>query len=188
MTTITIPRRLMRPVSTRPARRAVAIGFGATLLAGVAIAVATSVAIGAAAAGTVLPGITVGGVELSGLDRAAATQRLEDQLPSLSTGQATIVVGDGREVVAYADLDASSGPSAMVAAGLGIGRDGSALAASRARPRNLARPASLPLIVHPYDTEAIDATAAAIAGQSSTEPDAAAVVADGAAFDLSPSE
>ena len=103
---LTIPRRLMRPVSTRPARRAVAIGFGATLLAGLAIAVATSVAIGAAAAGTVLPGITVGGVELSGLDRAAATQRLTDELPSLSTGQATIVVGDGREVVAYADARA----------------------------------------------------------------------------------
>lgn len=188
MTTITIPRRLMRPVSTRPARRAVAIGFGATLLAGLAIAVATSVAIGAAAAGNVLPGITVGGVELSGLDRAAATQRLEEELPSLSTGQATIVVGDGSEVVGYAEVGRRYETSAMVDAALGIGRDGSPFADGLARLRNLARPASLPLIVHAYDADAIDATAAAIAEQFSTVPVDAAVVADGTMFEVSPSE
>lgn len=188
MTTITIPRRLMRPVSTRPARRAVAIGFTVTLLGGLAIAVATSVAIGAAAAGTVLPGITVGGVELSGLDRAAAIERLERELPSLSTGHATFVVGDEREVVAYADLGRRYETSAMVDAALGVGRDGSPFADGLVRLRNLARPASLPLVVHAYDEEAIQATTAAIAEAFSTEPVEAAIVADGTAFEVTPSQ
>ena len=188
MTTITVPRRLMRPVSTRPARRAVAIGFSITILAGLVIAVATSLAIGAAAAGTILPGITVGGVDVSGLDRAAATERLEGALPSLSTGQATIVVGAEREIVEYAELGRRYETSAMVDGALGIGRDGSPFADGLARLRNLARPASLPLVVHAYDENAIAATAAALADQFSTPAVDAVVVPDGTTFEVTPSQ
>lgn len=164
-----------------------AIGFSLTLLAGLVIVVGTSLAIGAAAAGTVLPGVTVGGVELSGLDRAAATERLEGALPSLSTGQATIVVGDEREVVSFAELGRRYETSAMVDAALGVGRDGSPFADGLARLRNLANPVSLPLVVHAYDADAIEETSAAIAERFSWPVTDAAVVQSGIAFEVSPS-
>ncbi len=188
MTTITAPGRLMRPISTRPARRAMAIGFSAALLLGLLAIVAASVAIGASAAGNVLPGVTVGGVELSGLDRAAATERLEAALPSLSTGQATIVVGAANEVVPYADLGRRFETAAMVDAALGVGRDGNPIFDGLARLRNLANPATLPLLVHAYDAEAIEGISASIAEQFTWAPIDAAISREGASFAVSASE
>ena len=143
---MTVPGRLMRPVATPPARRATIIAFAATLLAGLAIIAAISAAIGFAAGDTVLPGITVGGVELSGLSREEAADRLSSELPSLSEGNATVVVGDEEMTVPFAELGRDYETEAMVDAALGIGRDGNALADGIARLRNLANPAALPVI------------------------------------------
>ncbi|MGH2418856.1 MAG: VanW family protein [Candidatus Limnocylindria bacterium] len=187
MTTLTIPNRLMRPVSTRPARRGALIGFAATLIAGIAIAAAISLGIGVTAAGSVLPGVTIGGVELSGLDRAGAVSRLDDALPSLSAGSATIVVDGEREVVTFADLGRRYETEAMVDAALGVGRDGNVLADGLARLRNLANPAALPLLVHAFDADALDATVAALLERFSVDPIDATVTAAGASFTVSPS-
>ena len=187
MTTLTIPNRLMRPVSTRPARLGALIGFTTTLVAGVAIAAAISVGIGLTAAGTVLPGVTIAGVELGGLDRAAAADRLTRALPSVSAGSATIVVDGEREVVSFADLGRRYETEAMVDAALGVGRNGNVLADGLARLRNLANPASLPLLVHAFDADAMDATVAALLERFSVDPIDAAVTAQGATFTVSPS-
>ena len=187
MTTMTLPGRLMRPVATPPARRATLIGFGATLLGALLIIGAVSAAIGMAAAGTILHGVTVGGVELSGLSREAAAERLTAELPSLTTGQAVLVVGDDEAVIEYAELGRGYETQDMVDAALGIGRSGNPLTDGLDRLRNLARPAALPVIVHAYDADALERTAGAVAERFTIPAVEAAVVADGATYEVTPS-
>ncbi|MGH2402247.1 MAG: hypothetical protein ACRDE6_06010, partial [Candidatus Limnocylindria bacterium] len=156
MTTITIPGRLMRPVATPPARRATLIGFGATLLAGLIIIVGLSAGIALAAADRVLPNVSVAGVTLSGLGRQAATERLTAELPSLSTGSATLLIGDDEATVSFADVGRGYELDAMVDAAFGVGRDDNPLADGIARLRALVHPAALPVIVHAYDAEPME--------------------------------
>jgi len=178
----------MRPVATPPARRATLIGFGATLIGGLLTIAAISGAIGLAAAGTILPGIAVGGVELSGLSREAAAERLTAALPSLSAGKAMLLVGDEQTSVAFADLGRRYETQAMVDAAYGIGRDGTLLADGIARLRNLANPAALPVIVHAYDADALERVSAEIGERFTVSAVDAAVVADGTTFTVTPSE
>ncbi|MGZ8515546.1 MAG: hypothetical protein ACXWXA_10950, partial [Candidatus Limnocylindrales bacterium] len=104
MTTLTLPRRLFRPVATPPARRSMLIGFFATLGAGLLALVLVSVGIGVASEGQVLAGVRVGGVEVGGMDREAARDRLVERLPALDTGRAVVVAGGVEEAVTYTEL------------------------------------------------------------------------------------
>jgi vancomycin resistance protein YoaR len=187
MTTITVPSRLFAPVTTHPARRGLLIGFASTLTLGVLLTAAVSVAIGVMAANSILPGITVGGVELGGLGQAAATERLEASLPSLSSGQATLEVDGEETVVPYADVGRRHDLEAMVDAAFGIGRDPNPLLAGLDRLRNLAAPATLPVLVHAFDAGALDAAAADVADRFTLEPVEAKVTSEGATFTVSPS-
>jgi vancomycin resistance protein YoaR len=187
MTTITFPGRLMRPVATRPARRALLIGFAATLLGGALVIAAIAASIGIVAGATVMPGVTAAGVPLGGLSREAAAERLIANLPSLTTGQATIVVGDELAVVEYADVGRGYETAAMVDAAFGIGREGSPIADGIARLRNLAHPATLPVVVHAYDADAIERIASEIAERFSQAAVDASVEASGATFRVTPS-
>ena len=187
MTTTTLPGRLMRPVATPPARRATLIGFGATLFAGLLIVAAISAAIGMASAGTILPGITVGGVELSGLGRGAAAERLSTELPSLAAGEAVLVVGDEEAVVEYAEIGRGYETDAMVDAAIGVGRDGNPLVDGIDRLRNLANPVALPVIVHAYDEDALERASAEVAERFTVPAVDASVVADGATYEITES-
>ena len=64
-------------MASPPARRGLAVGFLATLATGMLVISGISIAIGVAAANTVHSGVTIGGVNLAGLDRAAAIGRLQ---------------------------------------------------------------------------------------------------------------
>lgn len=188
MTTITLPGRLMRPMATPPARRATLIAFGATLIAGLLIITAASVAIGIAAAGTVLPGISVGGVDLGGLSREGAAERLSAQLPSLTSGKATLVVGGEETVVPYAEIGRGYEIDAMVDAAFGVARSGNPVTDGIARLRNFANPAALPVAVHAYDADAIERVAADVATRFTLAASDASVVATGATYEVTPSQ
>ena len=188
MTTMTLPGRLMRPVATPPARRASFIGFGATLLGGLAVIAAISAAIGIAAADRILPGVSVGGVELSGLSPAAAAERLTTELPSLSSGEASLVVGEEEATVGYAEIGRGYETEAMVDAAFGIGRDGNLVADGLDRLRTVANPVMLPILVHAYDTNALERVSADIAERFTIPAVDAAVVAEGATYEVTPSE
>lgn len=187
MTTITVPNRLMRPVATWPARRAVLIGFGATLLTGIVAAAAVSLTVAAAAVGTVLPGVTVGGIEIGGLDRAAAVRRLSDALPAMDSGEAIVIVDGQRRAIGYAELGRRYELDVMVDSAIGLGRAANPVTDAIARLRNLANPASLPLLVHRFDADALDAEAAAIAERFTTGAVDATVTSAGATFTVNPS-
>jgi vancomycin resistance protein YoaR len=185
MTTITMPRRLMRPISTRPARRGVLIGFLATLLAGAILLVGLSAGLMLAARGTVLAGVTTGGVSLAGLERGEAIDRLSERLPSLSDGAATITAGQVSQEVAFADLGRRHELDAMVDRALAVGRTGNPLADGLAHLRAFVHPTALPVVVHPYDEAAMERIAAEVAAAVSTEPVDAMVTSDGATFSAS---
>jgi vancomycin resistance protein YoaR len=179
MTTLTLPRRLIRPVATPPARRSMLIGFFGTLGAGLLALLLLSAGIGVASEGQVLVGVRVGGVEVGGMDREAARARLVERLPTLDTGQAVIVADGVEESVTYAELGRGYELDAMLDAALEVGRDGGPLADGIARLRALARPTSLPVVVHPYDPAALDAVATRVSRAVSLHPVEAHVDRDG---------
>lgn len=185
MTTITAQRRIIAPVATSPARRALLTGFGATLVVGFAVLAGTAFAVGAMASGTVMPGVTVGGIELGGLDDAAAGERLSDALPSLSAGEAVVVVDGHRSRVGYGELGRRHDVAAMVEAAMGVGRASNPIADGIASLRTLVHATSLPLVVHPYDADALAAEAAAIAERFSVDPVDARVQRSGTTFTAS---
>ena len=186
MTTATLPRRLFRPVATPPARRSMLIGFFGTLAIGLVALVAMSGVVGLTSEGQILSGVRVGGVEVGGLTRAEAEARLAAELPSLSAGTATIVAGDVTETVSYEELGRGYELDAMLDAAADVGRDGGIIGDGIARLRSLARPTSLPVIVHAYDPDALDAAAERVASAVSVDPVEAAVTADDG-FEVTPS-
>src|SRR5262245_60859918 len=139
MTTATLSRRIFRPMATRPARRSMLIGFTATLAIGLVLLVAASVAVGLSAGANVIGGVSVAGVALAGLDRAAAADRLSTELPALDTGRAVVVVGDTEVAVPYAELGRGYETDAMLDAAFGVGRSGDPLADGIDRLRSLVR-------------------------------------------------
>lgn len=188
MTTMTLPGRLMRPVATPPARRATLIGFAATLLAGLIIIVGISVGIGLASAGTVLPGVSTAGVDLSGLSREAAVARLSAELPSLSAGTATIAVDGEETTVGYGDLGRRYDTGAMVDAAFGVGRAGDPVTDALDRLRNLVHPVTLPVTVHAYDEDALARISSETADQFTVAAVDAAVTSEGTTYTVTPSK
>ena len=179
MTTTTLPRRISLPFRTPRARRSFAIGFLGTLLIGLMILTAVSVAVALTSRGTVLPGVSVGGVDLTGLDRDAAAARLEDELPSLSVGSATVVADGIESVVSYAELGRGYEVEAMLDDAFRVGRGGGPFTDGIQRLRSLVTETSLPVRVHAFDSESLDASAAAIARAVSEYPvDARVTVPD----------
>src|SRR6187431_2217466 len=68
------------------------IGFAATLLLGLLLLLGASIGVALGQANHVMPGVSVGGVQLGGLDREAAAARLAAELPSLDQGSISLSV------------------------------------------------------------------------------------------------
>jgi vancomycin resistance protein YoaR len=180
MTALTLPRRLIRPVGSHPGRRSVLVGFSATLLAGLLLLAAASIAIGIAAGSRVLSGVSVGDVTVAGLDSSAVADHLRQQLPAVHTGQATVRVGETELTVPFGELGRRYQVEEMVDAALAVGRTGNPLTDAVARLRSIVHPTSLPILVHAYDADALAATAGTIASEASDHPVEARVVRDDA--------
>ena len=163
MTTTTLSRSrfdIAGALSTPSRRRAALLGFVLTLLVGLLLLTAISLAVAISSAGRVMPRVNVAGVELGGLDRSAAGERLLASLPSLSSGTATLVVDGEPVTVAYHRIGRGYELDAMLDAAFGVARDGNPLTDAIARLRTLARGSSVPATVHAYDPDAIDAVIA----------------------------
>ena len=187
MTTVTLPRRLGLPRLARPSWRAGLVGLAGTLLAAALLLTAASLAIGITSQGLILPHVTVAGVDVGGLSRADAQARLEAALPSLTTGRATVVVGTTETVVPYSDIGRGYEMGVMLDAAFGVGRDGDPVSDAVARLRTVAVGVGLPVEVHAFDPDAIDAVAATIAQNMSWPAVDASVTAEGTTFTASPS-
>jgi vancomycin resistance protein YoaR len=161
-----------------PQVRGFMVGFGATLLAALLVTVGAALAIGLMNQGRVLPGVSIGGVELGGLDRAAAEDRLASVLPSLATGAATLEIGGQAVTVPYAEIGRGYELGAMADAAFGTGREANPVASTIARLRDVVHGTVLPVQVHAYDLDAINNVAIQLALRFATPAVDASVAVD----------
>ena len=114
----------------RPRHRAkvrFAVAFLVSLLVGLVLGAGALYAYDSEYTGRVLPGVSVGGVDLSGLTPEEAAARLESAFAHFGQGQA-IVAGGGFEMpIDYADIDRRPDVERMVAEAMAHGRSGNAV-------------------------------------------------------------
>lgn len=182
-TALRSPRAIFRRVS---GPRGALLGFLATLSIALIALVGTSTAVGLSSSGRILPGVTMGGIAIGGLDRAAAAAHLEAQLPSLSTGQATVIVDGESAVVPFAEIGRGYELDRMVDAAYAVGREGHPFITTGARVRSVLASTEMPVIVHAFDRDALDAVAVRLALRFSGPPSAAAVTLVDGAFVVEP--
>jgi vancomycin resistance protein YoaR len=187
------PRALFLPGA---ARRGFLLGFVGTLVVGLFLFIGLSVGIGIAYDGRVMPGVRVGGVSLTGLDRTAAEARLRDALPSLTSGSVTLVVDGAPIDIPYEQLGRGYRFDAMLDAAFAAGRSDNPLAAGVARLRTVSHATEIAVTVGEGDAATIDATVAGIARSVNHHPVSARVTfqagrgyvvtpaVDGAAIDV----
>jgi vancomycin resistance protein YoaR len=75
--------------------------------------------------GRVLPGVTIGDVDLSGVDRDAAVARLTERFGTLSQGRVVVTSSVFRISIGFDDFDRRADVEAMADAALAVGRSGS---------------------------------------------------------------
>jgi len=127
MTVITDPIPGNRP-SRRPSAR---LRFGVAFLIGLVV----TLGLGAGAlyaydqqyTGRVLPGVTVGGIDLSGQTPDQARATLDGAYGATTDGQIKLVGPDGTTVITYAEIGRRLDTEALVDQALAVGRDGSAI-------------------------------------------------------------
>jgi vancomycin resistance protein YoaR len=162
MTTLTAfarPRVLLRP---GPTRRGFLLGFLVTLLLGMLAVAGASATLAISHADRVMPGVSVAGVPIGGLDRAAAISRLEAQLPSLDDGTLTLQIDGVERTFPVADLGRSYDHEATVAAAFAVARSGNPLADGVTRLRTLAHPTTVAGASVVLDPTAIDRVVSAV--------------------------
>ena len=77
--------------------------------------------------GRILPGVTVGGIELAGMTSEEAGARLEQAFSSFSQGRAVLASGSKEMEIDYADIDRRADIEGMVAEAMAVGRSGNAV-------------------------------------------------------------
>ena len=125
--TTTTPETIGLPVETerrsRPRWR-FGLAFGVGLLAVLVLGIAAMAWYDAQYVGRVLPGVSVGTVDLSGLPPEEASSALAAEYADLADGELVLAGPDGPIVVPYADLGRRADVEAMVADAMAVGRAG----------------------------------------------------------------
>ena len=152
------------------------IGLSGGLALAMVVFVGLSLGVAVTNGSAIMPRTSVGGIQLAGLDRGAAEARLRSDLPSLTSGHATITVGDRHATVQYAEIGRGYELGQMLDAAWSVGRGGGLLPDALARVRSLLADTTLPVVVHAYDPQAIEATAQRLAASFSVAPADASVV------------
>jgi vancomycin resistance protein YoaR len=75
--------------------------------------------------GRILPGVSVGGIDLAGLTADEATELLETSFASFREGRAVLTSGDVEMTIDYTDIKRRPDVEGMVAEAMAVGRSGS---------------------------------------------------------------
>jgi vancomycin resistance protein YoaR len=162
------------------------LAFVLTLLAALAFFAAFAVGYIAYHEGRVLPGVTVAGIPLGGLDRAAAEAALREQLPSLAGGQLSVTVDGVVHHVAYADIGRDYDIELMLDQAAGLGQVSGSPFDQFAREMEIMLNG---VAIEPsatYDGDLLVAQLRALAAAETTAPVDANVVRDGGHFVATP--
>jgi vancomycin resistance protein YoaR len=125
-TTDTIPNAGLATRRRLPRARTVVVAFVVGAILATTAGAFSLAAYSQMHAGKILPGVHVGAVDVSGLDRAAAAERLKAQFASYGQGTLALSVGATSEQISYADLGRRPDMDAMLDAAFAVGRGGSA--------------------------------------------------------------
>jgi vancomycin resistance protein YoaR len=117
----------------------------------------------------VLPGVSIGGVDLSGLDEAAAAERLRETYGSLGEGEIVLTTPAGDTTISYADIKRGPDIKAMLAEALAVGREGNAIERVIADARTAIRGVTLEPRVT-YDADALAEEIVAYADSLARKP------------------
>jgi vancomycin resistance protein YoaR len=150
--------------------RAFLVGFSATLLVAILVAVAASFAIGVANEGRVLSGVKVGNIALGGLDRDAAAAKLRAGLPQLTDSAVTLTIGGDTVTVWRSDLGRAYDISAMADAAYGEGRADNPALSVVARLRDALSGTALQPVVHEYNPAQLDWLALNVVVANTSDP------------------
>jgi vancomycin resistance protein YoaR len=164
-----------------PRRPSPRFRFGVAFLVGVILA--TVVGVGALYAfdqqylGRVLPGVRLGNLDLSGLDEAAAAERIATEYAALGQGEVVVTGPDGAVSIPYAEFGRGPDVDAMVDAAMGVGRGGDPFSRAIANARTAVNGATIQPMVT-FDPEALAQRISAISDGVRQEPVDAFVTRD----------
>jgi vancomycin resistance protein YoaR len=147
-------------------RRSLAARFAVAFVLGLALVVAIGgaglYAYGQQYRGRILPGVTVGHVDLSGLTPEAAEAALGQEFAGLGAGVITLNGPDGELTIGYHEVGRGPDTAAMLGAALAAGRHGQPVADLIGAPQTALRGVQLDATVR-YDTGALASAVAAAA-------------------------
>ena len=145
------------PTTNRPRPRAAlrfAIAFLVGLIAAMALGVGALYAYDQQYQGRILPGVRVADIDLAGLTREEAVERVATKYAFVGEGAIQVNTPDGPLKVPYRLLQRRVDAEALVDAALGVGRSGSAVDRVIAGARTAMRGASIEPTVS-FDAEAV---------------------------------
>ncbi len=138
-------------------------------------------------AGRVLSGVRVGGVDVSGLDRAAASAALTSAYEDYAEGRVVLQTSAGEATVSFGAFSRHADIDAMVDAAMATGRAGSPLDRAIAEVRLALSPISLePAVV--VDEDALTARIAGVLARLDREPVDARIRIDGGQIITTPAQ
>jgi vancomycin resistance protein YoaR len=168
----------------RPRGRArFVVAFLVGLIAALAIGAGALYAFDRSYAGRILPGVHVGGVNLSGLTPEEASSRLDDAFRGLSQGQAVVTSGDTELSIDYDRIGRRADVEAMVADALAVGRSGNTVDRAVLNVRTALRGIDLERRVT-FDEDKLTRFVKVVAASLKIAPKDAAVAATKKGFDV----
>ena len=182
MTTPSAATRLRFVPAAIRTRRGFTLGFLATLLVGLILLIGASVGVALSHTDRIMPGVSIAGVDVSGLDRAAASARLRAVLPSLTAGSLTLDVDGHAMAIPLGDMGREYDLDATLDVAFGVARSGNPLQDAIERLGTLTRTTAAGSAVVVEDHAAIEGLVASIAGRFDRPPSDASVRRAGPTF------
>ena len=159
-----ITRRLAVP---RPGKAAVRFVLG-TLL-GVALVVGALAALGQAYAGRILPGVTIGSLDVSGLTAPQAQAALDATYGPLEQGKITVRSPGDSMTIGFDQIARVVDDAAMIDSAMAVGRGGTRFEEALAAIRGLLQPVAVPVHVD-FDRAKLDSLLASYTARSRRQP------------------
>jgi vancomycin resistance protein YoaR len=150
------------------------------------LAVGAAYGLTQAYAGKVVPGVKVGTVDVSGLDRAQVMAKLAAEFANLGEGKVTIATPIGTTIVTYSDLGRAPDTEVMADAALSVGHSGSFLGDAAVMARTVFSGQVVPVVVK-MDPAAIATRLRALVGTTTVAPKNASVSVVDGKFTVAPS-
>jgi vancomycin resistance protein YoaR len=166
-------------------RAGFALAFLVGSVAALFLVAAVTFGVSQAYGGRILPGVHVGSVDLSGLTRAEAIDRLSDAYGNLDEGKVTIVTPSGTGTITYQQIGRRADIEGMADAALGVGRSGDPLSNAVGVARSLAGGEDVPLMIK-LDTTALSRRLRAVTAVSLVPPVEPKVTYTGTVFTVVP--